>query len=81
MRYHEWSEPEKDTVRIFWKGASAAEIAKMLGDGFTRNMVIGAARRLKLPKISHAERLRRIVNGTADARAARREAFLPGVGE
>ena len=76
-----WNSERYMVVSIFWKGTSAAEIVKMLGDGFTRNMVIGRAHRLGLDPISRAEIVRRQINGFADARSSRRGDLLAGVEE
>ena len=44
-----WSDDRVDIVKKLWgEGKTAAEIAKQLGDGVTRNAVIGKAHRLKL---------------------------------
>jgi len=44
-----WSDDRVDLLRKLWgEGKTAAEIAKELGEGVTRNAVIGKAHRLKL---------------------------------
>ena len=44
-----WSDDRVDLLKKLWgEGKTAAEIAKELGDGVTRNAVIGKAHRLKL---------------------------------
>jgi|TARA_B100000315_G_C14110244_1_gene377804 GcrA cell cycle regulator len=44
-----WDSQRVERLRIYWsKGYTASEIAKMLGEGVTRNSVIGKAHRLKL---------------------------------
>jgi GcrA cell cycle regulator len=44
-----WTDERVDLLRRLWgEGKTAAEIAKELGDGVTRNAVIGKAHRLKL---------------------------------
>lgn len=44
-----WSDDRVDLLKKLWSaGKTAAEIAKELGDGVTRNAVIGKAHRLKL---------------------------------
>lgn len=45
-----WSESATELLKQWWnEGHSASLIAKSLGTGFTRNMVIGKAHRLGLP--------------------------------
>jgi GcrA cell cycle regulator len=53
LREHEhpagWTEQRVETLKSMWlEGASAAEIAEVLGGGVTRNGVIGKAHREKL---------------------------------
>ena len=44
-----WNEDREQRLRDFWeKGYTASQIAEMLGEGTTRNAVIGKAHRLKL---------------------------------
>lgn len=44
-----WSDERVDILKKLWgEGKTAAEIAKQLGEGVTRNAVIGKAHRLKL---------------------------------
>ena len=44
-----WDDQRVEKLRIYWdKGYTASKIAKMLGEGVTRNSVIGKAHRLKL---------------------------------
>ena len=44
-----WTDERVDLLRRLWgEGKTAAEIAKELGEGVTRNAVIGKAHRLKL---------------------------------
>jgi GcrA cell cycle regulator len=44
-----WTDERVDLLKKLWgEGKTAAEIAKVLGDGVTRNAVIGKAHRLKL---------------------------------
>lgn len=44
-----WTDERVDLLKQLWgEGKTAAEIAKVLGDGITRNAVIGKAHRLKL---------------------------------
>lgn len=44
-----WSDDRVDLLKKLWgEGKTAAEIAKELGEGVTRNAVIGKAHRLKL---------------------------------
>ncbi len=44
-----WSDDRVDVLKKLWgEGKTAAEIAKELGEGVTRNAVIGKAHRLKL---------------------------------
>lgn len=44
-----WSDERVDILKRLWgEGKTAAEIAKELGEGVTRNAVIGKAHRLKL---------------------------------
>ncbi len=44
-----WTEERVNLLKQLWgEGKTAAEIAKALGDGVTRNAVIGKAHRLKL---------------------------------
>lgn len=44
-----WTEERVDILKQLWgEGKTAAEIAKALGEGVTRNAVIGKAHRLKL---------------------------------
>lgn len=44
-----WTDERVDILRRLWgEGKTAAEIAKELGEGVTRNAVIGKAHRLKL---------------------------------
>lgn len=44
-----WTEERVDLLKKLWgEGKTAAEIAKELGDGVTRNAVIGKAHRMKL---------------------------------
>jgi len=44
-----WSDDRVEVLKKLWgEGKTAAEIAKELGDGVTRNAVIGKAHRLKL---------------------------------
>lgn len=45
-----WTDDKIDTLQKLWgKGLTASQIAEKLGDGITRNAVIGKAHRLKLP--------------------------------
>jgi GcrA cell cycle regulator len=45
-----WTDKKIDTLKRLWgKGMTASQIAGELGDGITRNAVIGKAHRLKLP--------------------------------
>ena len=44
-----WSKDREDRLRLLWgKGNSGSQIARILGDGATRNSVLGKAFRLKL---------------------------------
>ena len=44
-----WSDDRVEVLKKLWgEGKTAAEIAKELGEGVTRNAVIGKAHRLKL---------------------------------
>ena len=44
-----WTEEREQKLRKLWeKGYTASQIAEMLGEGATRNSVIGKAHRLKL---------------------------------
>jgi len=44
-----WTDERVELLKKLWgEGKTAAEIAKVLGDGVTRNAVIGKAHRLKL---------------------------------
>jgi len=44
-----WSDDRVAILKRLWgEGKTAAEIAKQLGEGVTRNAVIGKAHRLKL---------------------------------
>lgn len=44
-----WTDERVNLLKQLWgEGKTAAEIAKVLGDGITRNAVIGKAHRLKL---------------------------------
>ena len=44
-----WTDERVSLLKQLWgEGKTAAEIAKVLGDGITRNAVIGKAHRLKL---------------------------------
>ena len=44
-----WDDQKVEKLRIYWdKGYTASEIAKMLGEGVTRNSVIGKAHRCRL---------------------------------
>lgn len=55
-----WDDPRNvDTLKSMWaEGAAAEEIALALGQGVTRNAVIGKVHRLKLPKRNNAIRAR-----------------------
>ena len=45
-----WTDDKIDKLQKLWgKGLTASQIAEKLGDGITRNAVIGKAHRLKLP--------------------------------
>ena len=45
-----WTDEKIKALKELWQqGVPASEIAESLGDGFTRNSVIGKAHRLKLP--------------------------------
>ena len=45
-----WTEEREQKLKKLWeKGCTASQIAEMLGEGTTRNAVIGKAHRLKLP--------------------------------
>lgn len=47
---HAWTPERVETLKRMWaEGRSCTEVAVALGDGCTRNMVIGKVRRLKLP--------------------------------
>jgi GcrA cell cycle regulator len=44
-----WSDDAADALKRLWRdGRSASEIADLMGEGVTRNMVIGKAHRLGL---------------------------------
>ena len=44
-----WSQDKEDRLRLLWKkGHSGSSIAQILGDGATRNSVLGKAFRMKL---------------------------------
>ena len=44
-----WDDQRVEKLRIYWdKGYTASEIAKLLGEGVTRNSVIGKAHRCRL---------------------------------
>ena len=44
-----WDDQKVEKLRIYWaQGHTASEIARALGEGVTRNSVIGKAHRLKL---------------------------------
>lgn len=62
-----WDDPRNvDTLKAMWSdGASAAEIARALGQGATRSAVIGKVHRLKLQKRDNAIRAKpsKTVNG------------------
>lgn len=64
-----WKDPAR--VLILTTGWSenmrAALIAEAIGDGCTRNMVIGKARRLDLPRVIASERNKRIGEGNRAA--------------
>ena len=80
-----WDDRASNFVKAFYKAVPAREIAakltEMTDKTFTRNMVIACAGRLGLDPIPRAEINRRTKYASADARAARRETLLPGVGE
>lgn len=45
-----WTQPRIDQLKALWaSGATAPQIANALGDGFTKNAVLGKAHKLKLP--------------------------------
>lgn len=49
-----WTEAKVELLRsMHTDGKSAAEISMMLGDGITRNAVIGKIHRLKMPAYGH----------------------------
>jgi len=56
-----WTPERIATLKQMWKAHSAAEIAKKLGAGVTRNAVIGKATRLGLPykQVTHSASPRR----------------------
>ncbi|MGE0256954.1 MAG: GcrA family cell cycle regulator [Alphaproteobacteria bacterium] len=65
-----WGERACDLLRALWtEGRSASAIASRLGEGFTRNAVIGKAHRLGLEKrpspiqLKHGKRRRRRSSG------------------
>lgn len=61
-----WSDERVDVLKKLWgEGKTAAEIAKQLGEGVTRNAVIGKAHRLKL-----SSRLSPIQQNTKKKKAA-----------
>jgi len=46
-----WTPEREDELRVLWAtGESASKIAAIMGDGLTRNSIIGKANRLKLAK-------------------------------
>lgn len=52
MTKRTWTQARNDTVLKMWGTCTAAEIAKFLGNGITRNAVIGRAGRMGLSKRS-----------------------------
>ena len=47
----QWTSERDSRLTTLWlSGLSGAKIAGMMGDGFTRNSVIGRVHRMKLPK-------------------------------
>jgi hypothetical protein len=66
-----WPTQRIDQLRLLWnKGLSAARIAILMGDGLTKNSIIGAARRAKLdPRPSP---IKRSPNGKQPAPKPRR---------
>lgn len=68
-----WTDERVNLLKQLWgEGKTAAEIAKVLGDGITRNAVIGKAHRLKL-----SSRLSPIQQNTSKKPKA--EAALPRI--
>ena len=56
----DWTEERVETLTNMWlSGSTARQIAEVLGDGVTRNAVIGKANRLGLSKPSKSSETRR----------------------
>jgi hypothetical protein len=70
MTMQTWRDPQRTQILIdLWmKGKSAAYIAKKLGNGITRNAVIGRAHRLKLPDHGSATTEERVRQAQLQAR-------------
>ena len=72
-----WSDDRVDLLKKLWgEGKTAAEIAKELGEGVTRNAVIGKAHRLKLSsRVSPIQQnAKKMKSNDAPAAAPRRPA-------
>ena len=77
-----WTPEKVDKLKKLWgKGDTANQIASIIGDGMTRNAVIGKAYRLNLaaksfPKNNNYKQVsRKIENNTLHERKTRRSKF------
>ena len=74
-----WTEEREQRLRKLWeKGYTASQIAEMLGEGATRNAVIGKAHRLKLAAraTSKQSRIPKRQNITANSVPNKQEGYI-----
>jgi len=72
-----WTEEREQRLRKLWeKGYTASQIAKMLGEGTTRNAVIGKAHRLKLAARTTSKQSRSPKKQNVDNNLNKQEGYI-----
>ena len=72
-----WTEEREQRLRKLWeKGYTASQIAEMLGEGTTRNAVIGKAHRLKLAARAASKQSKSLKKQDAASGLNKREGYI-----
>ena len=72
-----WTEEREQRLRKLWeKGYTASQIAEMLGEGTTRNEVIGKAHRLKLAARAASKQSKSLKKQDAASGLNKREGYI-----
>ena len=75
-----WTDERIELLRANWEaGMTASQIAEALGEGVTRNAVIGKAHRLGLPARPSPVKITEVIEAVLDIAAAAVEGAIEGV--